>query len=184
MSGLDQHPYDRQAVRERLTATRVGFHALLDGFTDDDLRRPSANPAWSVGAVLSHLVWSLELLSREVASARKGKGMFNLPPLLRDWLNMQLTRFGARGQTLSTLRRRYDAAFTAALATLDEVRDGEFDLGAQFWSKGFRDIAGLFQAQVDHFAEHGDDVRRVVPCLSTAGRTTQDYSPLGAITRA
>jgi hypothetical protein len=141
-------------------------------------------PAWSVGAVLSHLVWSLELLSREVASARKGKGMFNLPPLVRDWLNVQLTRLGARGQTLSTLRLRYDAAFGAALATLEKVGDDEFHLGAQFWSEGFRDIAGLCAAQVDHFAEHGDDVRRVVPRLGTAASTTPECLPIGAITRA
>jgi Mycothiol maleylpyruvate isomerase N-terminal domain len=119
-------------ARRRPASTQAAFHALLDGLSEDDLRRPSGNPTWTVGGVLSHLVWSLELLPREVASARKGKGMFNFPPLVRDWLNAQLTRLGARGQTLQTLRRRYDAAFAAALATLDGVSDDEFQLGARF----------------------------------------------------
>lgn len=161
MAQVDLHPrVNRQAIHEQLAASRDGFYALLEGITDDDLRRQSGNPAWNVGAVLTHLVWSLELLPREVASARAGKGMFNMPPLLRDLLNAWATRLAARGQTLERLRQRYDAAYSAALTTLDGIRDGEFHLGAQFWSEGFRDIASLYAAQVDHVAEHADDVRR------------------------
>jgi hypothetical protein len=167
------YPSDRQAIRERLTATQAAFHALLDGLTDDDLRRRSGNPVWTVGAVLTHLTWSLELLPREVASARAGKGMYNLPVSVRDWLNAMAARLTARGQTRATLRRRYDVAVDAALATLEGVRDEEFGRGARFWSEGFRDIAGLYAAQIDHLAEHRDDVRRVVPSLATAASTTQ-----------
>ena len=86
MAQLDLQHSNRQAIRERLTSTHAGFHTLLDGLTDDDLRRHTGNPAWTVGAILTHLVWSLELLPREVASARKGQGMFNMPPMLRDVL--------------------------------------------------------------------------------------------------
>jgi hypothetical protein len=164
---------DRRALRQRLIATQAAFHGLLDGITEDDLRRRSGNPAWSVGAVLSHLVWSLELLPREVAGARKGKGMYNFPPVVRDWLNAQLTRLGARGQTLQTLRQRYDAALAIALVTLDDVRDDEFRLGAHFWSEGFRDIEGLLAAQVDHLAEHEPDVRLVVPRLALAANAVE-----------
>src|SRR5579884_2596413 len=118
MAQVAASPRDRAAIREHLRAARAGFHTLLDGLTDADLRRPSGNPAWTVGAVLTHLVWSLELLPREVASVRKGQGMFNFPQTLRDLLNAQGTRLAARGQTLQSLRRRYDAAADAALATL------------------------------------------------------------------
>jgi DinB superfamily len=172
MAQVDLHPPgQRQAIRDQLAAARAGFHALLGGLADDDLRQRSGNPAWTVGGVLTHLVWSLELLPREVASARQGKGMFNLPPLLRDVLNAWATRLAARGQTLETLRQRYDAAYAAALATLDGVRDDEFQLGAHFWSEGFRDIAGLYAEQVDHLAEHGDDIHCAVP------RSTSVASP-------
>jgi DinB superfamily len=172
MAQVDLHPpAQRHAIREQLATTHAGFDALLHGLTDDDLRHPSGNPAWTVGAVLTHLVLSLELLPREVASARKGKGMFNMPPLLRDVLNAWATRLAARGQTLDRLRQRYDAAYAAALATLDVIRDDEFQFGAQFWSEGFRDIAGLYAGQVDHLAEHGDDVRCAVPRFTTVART-------------
>jgi hypothetical protein len=163
MAQHTDHPLsERQAIREHLSAARASFHALLDVLTDDDLRLPSGNPAWTVGAVLTHLVWSLELLPREVASARQGRGMFNFPPVVRDLLNAWGTRLAARGQTLDRLRGRYDTAFAAALATLDGLRDHELHRGARFWSEGFRDIAALYTAQVDHLAEHGPDVRSAV----------------------
>jgi hypothetical protein len=167
-----QHSDVRQTMRECLAATQADFHDLLDRLTDTDLRRQSDNPAWTVGAVLTHLTWSLEQLPREVASARKGKGMYNMPRPLRDWLSAMAARLTARGQTLDSLRHRYDIAIDAALETLEGVGDNEFGLGARFWSEGFRDIAGLYAAQVDHLAEHGDDIRRAVPNLATIASST------------
>jgi hypothetical protein len=173
MAQVDLHPYSqREAIRDQLASARAGFHALLDELTDNDLRHRSGNPAWTVGGVLTHLVLSLELLPREVAGARQGKGMFNLPPLLRDVLNAWATRLAARGQTLGTLRQRYEAAYVAALATLDGIRVDEFQLGAPFWSEGFRDIAGLYAEQVHHLAEHGNDVRCTLPRVTSMASTT------------
>jgi uncharacterized protein (TIGR03083 family) len=162
MSHSAEEVGDRQAIRQRLVAARQGFHALVDALTNDDLRLRSGNPAWTVRAVLTHLVWSLELLPREVASAKRGRGMFNFPPLVRDLLNAWLTRAAARGQTLERLRRRYDTAFDAALTTFDGLSDNELHLGARFWSEGFRTIGALYAAQADHLAEHGPDVRSAV----------------------
>jgi hypothetical protein len=172
MAQVDLHTDMREALREHLTSTQMDFHVLLDGLTNADLGRRSGNPAWTVGAVLTHLVWGLELLPREVASARKSRGMYNLPPILRDVLNAWVTRLAARGQTLESLRQRYDAAFAAAIATLDGVGDNEWQLGARFWSEGFRDIAGLYAGPVDHLAEHAGDVRRAVPRFTDVARTT------------
>ena len=151
-------PSVREELRAELAATRAAFHDLLAGLSDTDWRRATGNPAWSVGHLLHHFVWSLELLPSEVASARRGKGMFNLPPYLRDPLNSAVTRFGARRQSLGTVARRYDAAYAAALRTLDGVRDDEWRQGAQFWGEGFIDIEGLFRSHTQHFAEHGQDI--------------------------
>ncbi len=52
-------------------------------------------------------------------------------------------------------------ACAAARAALDGLQDDELRREARSWSEGFRDVAGLYAAQVDHLAEH-DDVRRVV----------------------
>jgi quercetin dioxygenase-like cupin family protein len=157
---------DRDALRDRLTASREAFLSVLGELSDDDLRRPSGNSAWTVGAILTHLVWSLELLPREVAKARKGKGMYNFPRVIRDPLNTIVTRRGGRGQTLETLRRRYEAAYHAALLTLNGIGNEEFGLGARFWGEGFFDIASLYAAQAEHFSEHGDDMHPAVPCTN------------------
>ena len=148
----------REEIRAELEATRAAFLELLAGLSDADWRRPTRNPAWAVGELLHHLVWSLEQLPREVASARRGKGMFNLPPFLRDPLGALYTRFGARQQSLTTIARRYDAAYTAVMQTLDEVQDDEWQRGAPFWGEGFISIEGLFRAQAHHLAEHRGDI--------------------------
>ncbi len=155
-------PSVREELRAELAATRAAFHGLLSSLSDADWRRVTNNPAWSVGHLLHHFVWSLELLPREVASARRNKGMFNLPPFLRDPLNSAVTRFGARNQSLDTVARRYDAAYAAALQTLDGVRDDEWRRGAQFWGEGFIDIEALFRSHARHFAEHGQDIAAAI----------------------
>jgi hypothetical protein len=105
-----EYPRDRHGIRDHLSTTGLRFVTLFEGLTNEDLRHPSGNPAWTIRAVLTHLVWSLELLPREVAAAGKGKGMYNFPTFLRDPLNAWATRVNARRQTLESLRRRYDAA--------------------------------------------------------------------------
>ncbi len=53
-------------------------------------------------------------------------------------------------------------ACAAARATLDGLQDDELRREARSRGEGFRDVAGLYAAQVDHLAKHDDDVRRVV----------------------
>lgn len=160
---------DPLELRRQLLATQAAFHVLLHELSEADLGRQSGNPAWSVRAILTHLVWSLELLPCEVASARKGRGMYNFPPIVRDLLNAWLTRLAARGQTLDSLRHRYDTAFVSAMTTLDSVADDELHLGAQFWSEGFRDIAALYTGQIDHLAEHSRDISVLQRAATVAG---------------
>jgi hypothetical protein len=155
---MDVIPVDREAIRAELAATRTAFHEILGGLAAPDWERPTGNPMWTVGDLLHHLVASLELLPREVEHARQGKGMYNLPPFLRDPLSAWFTRWGARRQSLATVAKRHDQAYVAALRTLDGVRDDEWRRGARFWGEGFLDIEGLFRAQARHFAEHGTDI--------------------------
>lgn len=163
----------REELRAELAATRVAFRDLVSRLSDADWRRKTSNPAWTVGNLLHHLVWSLEVLPSEVASARRGKGMFNLPPMVRDPLSAAYTRFGTRGQSLPTILRRYEAAYAAALRALDGVGDDEWRRGAPFWGEGFIDIEGLFRAQVRHLAEHRQDIVASLPGALAAGEPRQ-----------
>lgn len=153
----------REEIRAELAATRAAFHEILGGLSDADWRRDTANPGWNVGHLLHHLTWSLEVLPREVASARRSQGMYNLPPALGNPLSAAITRWGARRHSLASIARRYDAAYAAVLQTLDEVRDDEWRQGAPFWGKGYIDIEGLFRAQAHHIVEHGGQIAATTP---------------------
>lgn len=92
-------PSPRATVQAELAAMRVTIQQLLARVSDADWRRRSANPSWTVGEVLTHLTWSLEHVPREVECARRGRGMYNLPPILFGPLNMLATRLLARRYT-------------------------------------------------------------------------------------
>jgi hypothetical protein len=163
MTELNAVPTYRLDLQAELAATRAAVQRILAGMSDADWRRRSANPTWTVGQVLTHLTWSLEHVPREVEGARKGRGMYNLPPILFGPLNMLATRLVARRYTRQTLAQHYDAAYAAALRTLEGVGDDEWRRGAHFFGEGFKDIEELFRGQARHLAEHGRDIWAVLP---------------------
>lgn len=149
----------RDAIHRELEANRTAFHTLLAGFSDAELLRPSANPAWSIGALLHHIVASLEHLPREVRAARRGESLARMPRWLYDALNARLTRRRAASQTCEGLRERYDAAHRAALDALDSVRDGEWRRRLRFYYLEAT-VERLFLRQSEHLAEHAADILR------------------------
>jgi DinB superfamily len=145
---------DREALRSELEATRCAFHALVESLFDERWHQQGPASAWTVGEVLVHLTWALEQLPKEVASARRGKGMFNFPKWLSDPLSYWLTRWTARNATREQVVRQYDQAMAAVIRTLDEVKESDWALGAHFYGHGFYTVADLFHTPAQHFAEH------------------------------
>lgn len=145
---------DRAALRAELEATRMAFHAFLNALSAEQWRQQSPTNAWTMAEVALHLTWALEQLPQEIASARLGKGMFNFPKWLGEPLSYWYTRWLARNATPAALGRRYDAAMTAVLQTLDEVQESDWELGAPFYGHGFYTIAELFHTPSAHLAEH------------------------------
>lgn len=145
---------DRNALRAQLEATRVAFHQLLDAAAGERWHHKSPTTDWTVGEVLVHLTWALEYLPEEVAKARRGKGMFNLPKWFSDAASFWIIRRQARKTTPETLRRRFDAAMDAAIAALDTVPDSDWGLGAQFYGEGFYTVTDLFESPAHHLAQH------------------------------
>jgi hypothetical protein len=152
----------RAAVHAELTAMRAAAQQLLDRVSEADWRRRSANPGWTVSEVLTHVTWSLEQVPREVEGARRGRGMYNFPPILMGPLNMVAARLFARRYTRQTIGRHYDAAYAAALRMLEGIRDDEWRLGAPFYGEGFKDIEELFRGQARHLEEHARDIWAVL----------------------
>lgn len=145
---------DRVALRAELEATRTQFRRLAESLSEERWQQPCPGSAWTVGEVLVHLTWVLEQLPAEVASARRGRGMFNYPAWFANPASFWITRWNARGATRASLLRCYDAAMAAVLASLDAVAEHEWGLGANFYGHGFYTIAGLFRTPAQHLAEH------------------------------
>ncbi len=145
---------DRQVLRAELETTRATFHQRLDAVVGDRWRQKCPGSAWTVREVFAHLTWALEYLPKEVQSARRGKGMFNMPKWLGDPLSYWYVRVIARSSTPESIRRRYDNAMNATLAALETVPDSDWQLGAQFYGEGFYTVADLFQTPAEHLAEH------------------------------
>ncbi len=145
---------DRESLRAGLETTRALFHELLSSVSDERWFHKSPASAWTVGEVFVHLTWALEYLPQEVAAARRGKGMFNIPKRLADPASYWYIRWTARRETRESIRRRYDAAMDAALSALDTVPDGDWLLGAQFYAEGFHTVADLFRVPARHLTEH------------------------------
>lgn len=146
---------NREELREELEATRASFQTLVSAFDEKQWHQKISTSDWTAGEIMTHLTWALEQLPAEVASAKRGKGMFNgMPDWLADPLSYWYTRWLARKATPQSLGRRYDVAMDAVIQTLDEVKDGEWTLGAPFYGHGFYSIADLFHTPAEHLAEH------------------------------
>ncbi|MCB0110999.1 MAG: DinB family protein [Caldilineaceae bacterium] len=148
---------DRAVLQAELEATRIAFQTFLTALTAEQWRGKSATSAWTMAEIAVHLTWALEQLPQEIASARRGKGMFNAPKSLQplvDSLSYWYVRWLARKATPETIGHRYDAAMNAMLRTLAEVQEEDWARSAPFYGHGFYTIAELFHTPTAHLAEH------------------------------
>jgi hypothetical protein len=145
---------DRAVLRAELEATQDAVQRWLATLTDEQWRRKAVTSAWTVAEVFVHLTGALEYLPEEVASAKRGQGMFNYPKFVSNPYSYWSTRLEARRATRPLLARRYAAAMAKVLQTLDTVQDGEWSLGANFYGEGYYTVADLFHTPAQHLAEH------------------------------
>lgn len=162
-----QRTVDRAALRVELEATRTRFQTLVETLSNERWGQPWPGSAWTTCEVMVHLTWALEQLPAEVASARRGKGMFNYPAWIANPASYWINRWSARGQTRQSVIGRYDAAMAAVLVALDAVEDGDWGGGANFYGHGFHTIEGLFHTPAQHLSEHAVEP---APAASLEGR--------------
>jgi uncharacterized protein (TIGR03083 family) len=149
---------DRSALRDELVATRKDFHELLASLTDEDWKKKSANPAWSVGQLMWHLTWGLEFTPKAVGYCRAGKAP-NPPSWLVGLGNVLITRFGSRSATPEAVTDKYDRGHAAILQTLEEVGDDEWDKAIRAYGTDYT-IESLFREVTKHLREHEADIRQ------------------------
>ncbi len=147
----------KDALRAELAATRRRFHELVTAFTGSAWRHSDPNTRWTFGEVLVHVTWAMEYLPQEVESARRGRGMFNIPPWLRDPFSLWYVRWIARDALPGDIRQRYDTAIDRTLRSLDAIREDEWERGANFYGEGYYSIEDLFHTPAEHLAHHTVD---------------------------
>ena len=158
MTGAQPAQPDRTALRAEIESARKDFHELLASLSDEDWRKKSANPAWSVGQLMWHLGRGAEFSVQAVEYCRKGRAP-NPPSWLIGPGNVLLTRFGSRGATRASAGEKYDRGQEALLACLDGVRDDEWDKGARIYGSDYT-IASAFRIVAEHYREHETDIMK------------------------
>jgi len=153
----------RDAIRAELVATRDAYHELLNSLSDEDWKKRSGNPAWTVGQLMWHIAWGNGFAPRGVADCKRGRGL-NPPQFITNTVNMLITRWGARRATPQSVAEKYDASHTAIVAALDEVKEDEWSRGAKIFGE-FETVESALRSPVEHFKEHEADV------LKGLGRT-------------
>lgn len=151
---VNERTAEIERIRARLEANREEFLKLLDAVTDERWVEKAPSCDWTCGEVLVHLTWALEQLPAEIRSAQREHGMFNYPKRIADPLSYRYTRWLARNETRASLRRRYSAGISAALAAMNEVPEGDWSKGAKFYGERFYTVAELCETPPDHFATH------------------------------
>ena len=121
----------RDRLRQEIETTQAAFHRLLGAIPEAALSLPSENPAWNIRQVLYHIAVIPRYMIVEVSMVRRQVWLLPvlprlIPKALFDWLNVRLTRLGARGMTCQRLAELYDQSCQAALRALDSVPDADF----------------------------------------------------------
>lgn len=154
-----------EEIREELEDTRQAYHGLLDSLSDEDWKKASGNPAWTVGQLMVHMTFAPRMLPADVGLIRRGGWMPRLPALLFNWSNVLMTRWSARKESVLTVGALYDAAHQKALAVLDTIQEEEWHLGKEYpdWDpmlSGYVTLERLFRYLTLHFEVHAEQVRQ------------------------
>jgi uncharacterized damage-inducible protein DinB len=148
----------REALRADLEATRTQYHELANSLSEEDWNKTSGNPAWNVRQLMWHLAWAGGFTAQGVESCRKGKGT-NPPNWIADIANTWITRIGSRWATKQSVGQKYDEAHKKVLASLDSVRDDEWQKSARVFNREMT-IEKTFRDHVEHFKEHDADIKK------------------------
>ncbi len=127
----DESVSTRDRLRLEIVATHQAFHRLLASLPDEAFSQPSSNPAWTNGQILYHMSIAPRLMILDVQMISGKRWIYRLLPYLMpervfNWLNVRLTRYGARHISRQFLSDEYDRAHTTILRVLDTLSEADF----------------------------------------------------------
>ena len=162
----------RALLRLEIEATHQRFHDLLNLIPDESFSLPSSNPAWTVGQVLYHMSIAPRLMILDVQMISGQRWIYRLIPRLMsknmfDWLNVRLTRYGARNISRQFLADHYDQAHNSVLQVLDTLPESDFARSLPYpdWDEllsGEVTMEYLFGYIKRHFDSHAAQISNAV----------------------
>ncbi|MFS4091401.1 DinB family protein [Streptomyces sp. AF1A] len=168
---MDEPLVDRQATHAELERARATFHELLDGATEDDLRRSTVGTRWTNEQLLFHMVFGyllippLLFLLRVFGRLPRGAGrafarLLNAGTKPFDVVNYLGPVGGARMLGRRRMGTVLDRVITFLHGRLDAERESDLALAMHYpthWDPFFRDvmtIADLYRYPTQHFDFH------------------------------
>lgn len=162
----------RERLRQEIEATHQAFHRLLNAIPDDAFALSSGNPAWTIGQVLYHMSIAPRFMILDVQMIGGKRWIYRLLPLLMpkrvfDWLNVHLTRYGARNLSRQFLMDEYYRAHATVLKVLDALSDEDFAKSMPYpdWDvliSGQVTMEYLFGYIKRHFDSHAAQITSVL----------------------
>jgi hypothetical protein len=154
---------DKTAIREGLQRTSDAYRLLIGEISDDKWGATSGNAAFTVGQLAWHIASGLDFGAGLIENARKGK-QTNIPSFLMPLgykINERRIRSRSKNATRESVLTDYERDHARLLRLLDDVTDAELGIVKKNYGMT-QSVREMFQVPVDHFAEHGPEIRSVL----------------------
>lgn len=162
-------------IRTELEVTRTAFHTLFATLSESDWRRPSHNPGWTNGEILTHMLFGFILLlvllpltrwwgRLPSASSKPFAWLLNALTGPFHWFNALGARMQARVFTYHRIGRWYDRIHAALLQKVESINDEEWAHGMYYptrWDAQFTEfmtLEKLCHYPVVHFNFHREQI--------------------------
>lgn len=157
----------KELIRSELEETRRTFHTLLDRLTNEQLNKPSYNPAWSIREVMYHMSFAPRNLPLDVWMIRNLKWVPKIPAGPFNTMNEYLTRRGGSKASKVMIANAYDEAHQRTLKALESMKDDEWQKGVEYpgWDpmlSGFVTLERLFKYISLHFNAHAQEIEEAL----------------------
>ena len=151
---------DKVALKADLERTHAGFRDLIAEIPDERWNTTSGNTAFTVGQLAWHIASGLDFGAELVENARKGK-QTTIPGFLMP-LGYKINEFRIKRRSSAATRDSvladYDTNHARLIGLLDDVTPEELTIVKTNYAMT-QSVAEMFRVPVDHFAEHGPEIR-------------------------
>src|SRR6478672_1375298 len=106
---------DRASIRRELTDTHAAYNQLVGEIGDAHWKQRSGIPVWTCGQLAWHIPTSMNFITGQIESAKKGKDGLNLPAFLMPVLfkvSEIRVRLASRSATPASVLADFDAGMT------------------------------------------------------------------------